>query len=142
MDITLKKYVVALQCDQAVHQNCAGALCERAFHNREDGFSIYPKEQILRYNAISCGGCPGRTTLRKLMNLKKNLLKRDGIQPEEIVVHISTCACLNSHHGPKCPHLDYLKTQVAGAGLDCREITRISQMASRRRAEGIYSEKQ
>jgi predicted metal-binding protein len=134
-----KEYVVVVQCDQVVHEVCPGMLCEHAFTARADGFARYPKEQALRYNAISCGGCPGRPTLRKLMNLKNNLKKREGKAADAIIVHLSSCITRENHHGPRCPHIDYIKNQVAEAGLDCVEDSRLSPTAEKRRKEGVYA---
>lgn len=139
VDLAKKKYVITVQCDQATHQVCPGMLCEHAFTARTGGFAGYPLEQPLRYNAMSCGGCTGRAVLRKLQNLKNNLKKREQIEPEAIVVHLSTCITRASHHGPRCPHIDYIKGQAARAGLDCVEDSRISDAAEKRRAEGWYS---
>ncbi|MDR1534042.1 MAG: CGGC domain-containing protein, partial [Planctomycetota bacterium] len=110
-------YVVVVQCGEATGKVCSGFLCEHAFNSRLDAFAGYPAEQRIRYNAISCGGCPGRAVLRKLVNLTKNLKKRDGLGMESVVVHLSTCIVRPSHHGPRCPHLEYLREQVARAGL-------------------------
>lgn len=138
MDTAEKGYVVVVQCDQVVHQVCPGFLCEHAFNARKDGFARYPAEQKLRYAAISCGGCTGRAVLRKLMNLKNNLKKREQIDPSTIIVHLSTCITRASHHGPRCPHIDYIKGQVARAGLDCLEDTRISPNSEKARQAGRY----
>ena len=133
-----KDYVVVVQCNQAVGQACAGFLCEHAFTARKDAFARYPAERKMRYNAISCGGCPGNAVLRKLINLKKNLLKREELKSDIAVVHLSTCITRSNHHGPRCPHIDYIKGQVARAGFDCVEDTRISPLAEKHRAEGRY----
>ena len=143
-EIADKGMIVVVQCDQVVHQVvhqvCAGFLCEHAFTARTGGFARYPAEQKLRYTAMSCGGCPGRPVLRKLMNLKHNLKKRESLTPDFAVVHLSTCITRSSHHGPRCPHIDYIKGQVARAGFDCVEDSRLSDLAIRRRAEGMYAD--
>lgn len=132
-------YVVVIQCDQAVHAVCPGFMCEHAFNARKDGFADYPADARIRYLPMSCGGCPGRATLRKLMNLKKNLKKREGLESGVAVVHLSTCITRSSHHGPRCPHIDYIKAEVARAGFPCREDSRISLLAEKRRSEqGMY----
>ena len=134
-----KGYVVVVQCDQAVHQVCSGFQCEHAFNARTGAFAKYPKEQTLRYLPLSCGGCPGTATLRKLINLKKNLKKREQLNSEFAVVHLSTCITRSNHHSPRCPHIDYVKAQVARAGFDCVEDSRISPTAEKRRQEGMYT---
>ncbi|MDR1536386.1 MAG: CGGC domain-containing protein, partial [Planctomycetota bacterium] len=57
---------------------------------------------------------------------------------ESVVVHLSTCIVRPSHHGPRCPHLEYLREQVARAGLAMVEGTRISRLAESRRSGGEY----
>lgn len=133
-----KSYIVVVQCDQAVHQVCPGFLCEHAFTARTGGFARYPVEAKLRYMAISCGGCPGTAVLRKLINLKRNLKKRENLDSGIAVVHLSTCITRSNHHGPRCPHIDYIKGQVERAGFDCVEDSRISPLAEKRREEGLY----
>lgn len=139
-DCAGKRYLVAVQCDQVVHEVCPGYLCELAFSQRSGGFARYPKEQALRYISISCGGCTGRAVLRKLINLRKNMKKREGIEASAIMVHLSSCITKNNHHGPRCPHIDYIKGQVARAGLDVVEDSRISDKAEKRRREGLYAD--
>ena len=133
-----KGYVVVVQCDRAVGQTCPGFMCEHAFNARKDGFARYPVGQKLRYAAISCGGCPGRATLRKLTSLAHNLKKREKIDASTVVVHLASCITRTNHHGPRCPNIDYIKGQVARAGLDCLEDTRISQKAEEARKAGRY----
>ncbi len=133
-----KSYVVVVQCDKAVHQVCPGFLCEHAFNARTGGFARYPADQKMRYAAISCGGCPGTAVLRKLINVKHNFKKREQLSHDIAVVHLSTCITRSNHHGPRCPHIDYIKGQVARAGFDCVEDSRISSTAEKRRREGMY----
>ncbi|MDR1519577.1 MAG: CGGC domain-containing protein [Planctomycetota bacterium] len=133
-----KSYVVVVQCAKATDAVCPGFLCEHAFNARIDAFAGYPAERPMRYNAISCGGCPGRAVLRKLVNLKKNLKKRENIEAGSIVAHLSTCIAKPSHHGPRCPHADYIKAQIGRAGLPAVEGTRFSPRAEARRRDGIY----
>lgn len=132
-----KTYVVVVQCAQAVDAACSGFMCEHAFNRRADAFAAYSTQGV-RYNAMSCGGCPGRPVLRKLVNLRHNLMKREKTGAEKAVVHLSSCIVRASHHGPPCPHLDYIKAQVARAGFDLVEGSRTSRLAEKRRAEGMY----
>lgn len=133
-----KDYVVVVQCEQATHHVCAGFQCEWAFSSRLDAFARYPADRKVRYLPISCGGCPGRAVTRKLMNLKTGLKKREQRGMESVAVHLSSCITRASHHGPKCPHEDAIKIQVERAGLSWIEDSRISQLAEKRRAEGMY----
>lgn len=135
-----KTYVVVVQCDEAVHHVCSGFQCEHAFNGRIDAFAGYPADRKLRYTAMSCGGCPGRATQRKLTNFLHNFKKRESGQPASVVVHLSTCIARGSHHGPRCPHIDYIRGQVKRAGLDFVEGTRYSPTTEKRRAAGMYLE--
>ena len=135
-----KDFIVAVQCRQVVGDTCAGFLCEHAFNARIDAFAPYPADRHIRFLSIDCGGCPGRATLRKLINLKNNLKKRESVLPDRVVVHFSSCITRTNHHGPRCPHIDYIKNQVREAGFgECVEDTRLSAKAEKRRAEGLYS---
>ena len=126
------KYIVVLQC-HIVKQRCSEYLCEESFCKRQGGFSDYPVDEPIRYLNMTCGGCCGRATLRKLSNLLKNLKKRSEINSDEVVLHFSSCICKENFHGPKCPHYDYLKDLVERKNITCREGTRISDKADTRR---------
>ena len=140
MDFAGKEFVVVVQCDQTVHDVCAGAYCEHAFTARKDGFARYSKNQPLRYISISCGGCTGRAVLRKLMSLRKILKKSEQFDDaSKIIVHLSSCITRASHHGPRCPHIDTIKGQIERAGLDHVEDTRISPRAEQERQAGRYA---
>jgi len=136
-DLAEKDYVVIVQC-HIVKERCSGYLCERAFHERTGGFADYPADRAYRHINLTCGGCCGRALQRKLVNLKNQLRKREGIEKDRIVVQLSSCITKDSFHGPRCPHLDYLKTLVERLGIDIREDTRISPKSEQRRADGMY----
>ncbi|MDR1612238.1 MAG: CGGC domain-containing protein, partial [Planctomycetota bacterium] len=106
----------------------------------KNGGHYNPATGNIRYLSMSCGGCPGRATLRKLINLKKGLKKREQTYSGMVRVHLSTCITHSNHHGPRCPHVDYIKGQIERAGLDCVEGSRISPAAEKRRSEGRYQE--
>ena len=128
------KYIITVQCD-IVKERCSGYLCEEAFHNRQGGFSNYPKDADIRFLSFTCGGCCGRATLRKLSNALKLLKKRAGITTEEVALHFSSCICRESFHGPKCPHYDYLKELVERKEVKWFEGTRISDKTQSRTDE-------
>lgn len=133
-----KNYVVVVQCDQVVNQVCAGFQCEFAFSSRLSGFERYPADRVMRFLPMSCGGCPGRSVVRKLINLKKGLKKRENLGIDGVMVHLSSCITRSNHHGPRCPHIDYIKGQIQRAGFDWVEDSRNSPLAEKRRAEGMY----
>ncbi len=133
------RYVVALQC-HIVKERCSGFLCENAFWTRTGGFAGYPADQPVRYLSLTCGGCCGRATLRKLTNLLEKLGRNTDITPDQVMVHFASCVCKENYHGPRCPHYDYLKQLTERAGLQSYEGTRISAKAeSRRNAEGRWN---
>jgi len=132
-----KEYVVILQCE-IVKQRCPGYQCEKALHERTGGFAEYPKDKPYRYLSITCGGCCGRATHRKLTKFLQAAAKKEGITKEQIVVQLSSCVCKDNYHGPPCPHLDYIKTLIERIGLDLREGTVISEKSERRRQGGTY----
>ncbi len=137
IDLNSKQYIVVIQCS-IVKQRCPGYLCERAFHERTGGFAAYPKEIPYRMIFLECGGCCGRAIHRKLTLLKRTIVKKENIQPDRIVVQLSSCMTKDNYHAPPCPHLDYIKTLVARIGLDLREDTVISATSQKRRDEGAY----
>ncbi len=140
MDLSSKDYVVVVQC-AIVKERCSGYYCERAFHERTGGFADYPKDKPYRTLYMTCGGCCGRAVQRKLTHLARQLSKKEGIGKDRLVVQLSSCMTKDNFHAPPCPHLDYIKTLIARAGLDVREDTRISDTAERRRTDGVWQGK-
>ena len=137
IDLNEKDYVVVVQC-HIVKERCSGYYCEKAFHERTGGFADYPKDRPYRTLYLTCGGCCGRAVQRKLINLKNQIHKREGIGRDRIVVQLSSCITKDNYHGPPCPNLDYLRTLVARVGIDVREDTSVSELAEKRRRDGVY----
>jgi predicted metal-binding protein len=133
-----KDYVVIVQC-HIVKERCSGYFCEKSFHERTGGFTAYPKDKHYRMIFMTCGGCCGRALQRKLTHLARKLKKSEDMDREKLVVQLSSCITKDNRHGPPCPHLNYLKTLIARAGLDVRQDTSISPAAEKRRQEGIYA---
>lgn len=134
---TKKTYIAVVQC-HLVKQRCSGYFCEKAFNERSGAFSVYAREENLRILYMTCGGCCGRATHRKLANLIRMGKKREKITKDQIVVHLASCITNDNYHGPPCPHLDYLKELIAKLSLDMVEGTNISPKAEARRLEGKY----
>lgn len=132
------KIVLVVQCDEVTRKVCPGALCEHAFSARIDGFKRYGGKKDIRYAATSCGGCPGRAALRKLVNFKRNIKKKENLAADDVTVHLSSCMTRTNHHGPRCPHIDYIKYQVEEAGFRWLEDSKLSATAEKRRREGMY----
>ncbi|MBI5833511.1 MAG: CGGC domain-containing protein [Armatimonadetes bacterium] len=137
MDPSTKDYVAIVQC-HIVKQRCAGYFCEQALQQRTGGFAAYPADRTYRHVMIDCGGCCGRGLQRKLANLVHQLEKQEGITRDRVAVQLSSCITKDSHHGPPCPHLDYLKTLIARMNLEVGEDTRISRLTESRRESGEY----
>ncbi len=132
------RYIVALQC-HIVKERCSGYLCEMAFQERSGGFSPYSSEDQLRFLPMTCGGCCGRATLRKLSNLIKQLKAKEGIDKDKITVHLASCICKDNYHAPPCPHQSYLEELIVDKlGLAIAYGTKISKTAEKRRAAGQY----
>jgi predicted metal-binding protein len=132
-----KDYIVVLQC-HIVKERCPGYLCERAFHERTGAFAIYPKDRSYRVLTMTCGGCCGRATHRKLTLMLRTMLKKEGITKDRVVVQLSSCIVKDNYHAPPCPHLAYLKTLIERIGLEFREGTVLSEKSERRRRDGTY----
>ncbi len=131
-------YVVVVQC-HIVKERCSGYLCEHAFSQRTGGFSDYPSDAPIRFLSLTCGGCCGRAIHRKLSNLISQLKKKEDVDKEHIRVHLSSCIAFDSHHGPPCPHKDYLRTMIADKlGLEIIEGSRVSALTDKRRTDGLY----
>ena len=134
-----KEIIVVVQCHIA-KEYCSGYFCEYCFTNRLGKFDLYPEDENLRIITLTCGGCCGRATHRKLSDLIKRLKKQENIEKNKIVVHLSSCIAFDSYHGQVCPHKDYLKTIIQDKlGLELIEGTKISNLAEKRRKEGTYS---
>lgn len=138
VDVKNKDYVAIVQCD-IVKERCSGYNCERAFNDRIGGFSAYPKDHKYRSLYMTCGGCCGQAVHRKLGNLVRRIKKQEGIGKDRIVVHLSTCITRDNFHSLPCPHIDYLKGQIAKLGLDICEDTFVDERSEKRRKAGIYT---
>ena len=125
------KYVISLQCS-IVKERCSGYLCEESFYNRDGFFTEYPKDADIRFLAIECGGCCGRASLRKVSNALKLMQKRAGITKGEVALHLASCVCRESYHGPICPHLDYLKELLGRLEIPLYEGSRLSDKTQSR----------
>ncbi|HSW00513.1 MAG TPA: CGGC domain-containing protein [Sedimentisphaerales bacterium] len=136
-DLANKEYVVILQC-HIVKERCPGYLCEKAFHERTGGFAEYPKDKPLRCLTITCGGCCGRASHRKLTQFLRTIAKKEGVTQDRIVVQLSSCVAKDNYHAPPCPHLAYVKTLIERIGLDVREGTVIIAKSEQRRQGGTY----
>lgn len=134
-----KEYVVVLQCD-IVKERCSGYFCEKAFTERNQGFTDLPGNTEYRFLTMTCGGCCGLATHRKLSHLLRKL-KKDGIEKDQLIVHLASCICKDNYHGPPCPHIDYLKVLICEKlGLDIVEGTSFSKVATKKRKEGTYKD--
>ena len=137
LDLTKKAYVVIVQC-HIVKERCPGYLCEKAFTERSGGFTAYPADTPYRTLSLTCGGCCGRALHRKLSLFLRTLKKKEGIDKDQVVVHLSSCITKENFHALPCPHLDYLKALVQKLGLDLAEDTVLSATAEKRRQDGVY----
>jgi predicted metal-binding protein len=135
----MAKYVVAVQCN-IVKERCSGYQCEREFTQRIGAFAPYADTPDVRFLSMTCGGCCGKATQRKLTNLVRQSNKREGFERNDIVVHLSSCVCKESYHGPVCPHLDYLRSIISDKlKLSLVEGTVTNELAEARRQSGEYT---
>jgi predicted metal-binding protein len=132
-----KDYLVVVQCD-IVMERCSGYYCEKAFHERTGGFARLTKEKAYRTLYMTCGGCCGRATHRKLSNLANRLMKEDQIDKSRIGVMLASCITKDNYHAPPCPHLAYLRELIAKLELDVFDDTFLHKIAQSRRAEGRH----
>ncbi len=138
IEIQEKDYIVVVQCD-IVMERCSGYYCEKAFNERSGGFAVYPREKAYRTLYLTCGGCCGRAVHRKVYNLIAAIREEEGVKKDRIAVHLSSCITKESYHGPKCPHVDYLKTMIEEKlSLDLIDATTISRTSEGLRKEGVY----
>jgi predicted metal-binding protein len=138
IEIQQKDYIVVVQCD-IVMERCSGYYCEKAFNERGGGFAVYPREKAYRTLYLTCGGCCGRAVHRKVYDLIAAIREKEGVKKEKIAVHLSSCITKESYHGPKCPHVDYLKTMIEEKlSLDLIDTSTISETSEGLRNEGVY----
>ncbi len=138
IEIQEKDYIVVVQCD-IVMERCSGYYCEKAFNERSGGFAVYPREKAYRTLYLTCGECCGRAVHRKVYNLIAAIREEEGVKKDRIAVHLSSCVTKESYHGPKCPHVDYLKTMIEEKlSLDLIDATTISRTSEGLRKEGVY----
>ncbi|HJO95719.1 MAG TPA: CGGC domain-containing protein [Victivallales bacterium] len=136
------KFVVVVQCEQ-VTKHCSGFFCEHAFNAKKDCFSSYADYDKVRLLTMSCGGCPGRNTLNKLINLVSQIKKTEKFPKTEIVVHLASCVAFESYHGPECPHKEYLtKLITEKGGFELVYGSRLSHIAEGRRKIGTYNKRE
>jgi len=140
MDLRKKDIIVVVQCDIS-KQRCSGYNCDHAFQKRSGGFADYPADRTYRTIHMTCSGCCGRALQRKLSNLIRQAKRKDGIDPDRIVVQLSSCITKENFHGPPCPHIEYLKKIIDRVGLDWREDTVIFEKSEQRRKAGIYADR-
>ena len=133
-----KDYIVVVQCD-IVKQRCSGYICEQSLHARQGAFSGYDPAKAFRTLYMTCGGCCGRALHRKLAHLARRIKGDEAIERDRIVVHLSSCIAKDNHHGPPCPHLEYLRTLIGRLNMDVVEGTCINAQSQKRREEGTYS---
>ncbi len=131
-------YIVALQCD-ITKERCSGFACENAFANRQGGFASYAQDAPMRFLPMTCGGCCGKGTHRRLTDFLRQIKKKKGPDRANVVVHLASCIASDNYHGPACPHKAFIRTIVKDKlGLEVREMTVISDVTERRRKEGRY----
>jgi predicted metal-binding protein len=87
---------------------------------------------------MTCGGCCGRATHRKLTRLLKTIGTKEGVQKDQVAVQLSSCVAKDNFHAPPCPHLSYIKTLIERIGIDVLEGTVINEKAESRRRDGAY----
>ncbi len=131
-------YVIALQC-HITRERCSGYACEYAFSNRLGAFSDYGKDVPMRMLSMTCGGCCGKSTHRRLADFLRQIRKKKDVDRASVVVHLASCIASDNYHGPPCPHKEFIRSIVQDKlGLALKEMTVVSDTAQRRRAEGRY----
>ena len=135
MDRQKIKCVAVIQCDVA-RERCSGAHCAISFVGRNGYFAGYGPEAVY-YVPFQCGGCPGRRVSRLGHNLRK-AMKSQGLEPDQIAVHLASCLVTDNGHYPPCPHLADIRLMLSRKGLRVVEGTRISDSADRQRQAGHY----
>jgi predicted metal-binding protein len=134
----MPKYVVAVQCD-IVKDRCSGYMCQREFRERSGPFAAYAGDESVQFVSMTCGGCCGKATHRKLRHLLRQAKKNDRVEPSDVTVHLASCVCKSNFHGPACPHVDYLRTLIADSiGLQLVDGTVINALSEKRRQDGTY----
>ncbi|MBA2858564.1 putative metal-binding protein [Methanococcus maripaludis] len=134
------KYVVIIQCDMAKNR-CSGMRCTNAFYEKTDAFENYAKDT--KYISFTCGGCSGKLVSSKLANFSRWLKKYDGIEKDEVTIHLSSCMSTDNSHYDRCPNIDYIKQIINKKGYkNIVEGSIFSKKSEKLREEGIYKKYQ
>jgi predicted metal-binding protein len=137
MQLENKSYVIILQCD-IVMERCSGYFCEKSFNERAEGFSEYPKDQQIRAIYMTCGGCCGRAAHRKISHLIRKIKANEKITKDKIIVQMASCITQDNFHGPRCPHLEYIKELLNKLDVDTQADTHIDETSEEKRCSGAY----
>jgi predicted metal-binding protein len=129
------KIVAVIQCAIAL-ERCSGFHCSQAFYKRENYFKDYPDNVM--YVPFSCGGCPGRRVSRLISNLAKGALKKEGIDKDSIIVHLTACIVTDNGHYPQCPFKDYMKAILLQKGFKVIDGGYESSGSKKRRENNRY----
>lgn len=131
-----KQYVVIIQCDIA-HRRCSGYACTKSFYDKTGKFTEY--EQDIRYISFTCGGCCGKGVGSKLEHFSTKLRTKEGLEKDDVWIHLSSCMVTDNHHYNRCPHVEYIKNIVLKKGFkNIVEGSYISKVAQNKRESGIY----
>jgi len=87
---------------------------------------------------MTCGGCCGRATHRKVSHLIKKIGIKEKIAKDKIIIQMASCITQDNYHGPKCPHLGYIKELINKLDVDYQEDTYISAISEEKRLSGQY----
>lgn len=132
------KIVAVVQCAMA-KKRCSGFLCMNSFFNRDDFFKDYPKDKEIRFLPFECGGCCGKSVNSIAGNFAKRLKQKTDTKLDKVAVHLSSCMCFDNHHSDRCPFINLIKNALKKQGFEnIVEGSKISNTATRKRAEGIY----
>ena len=160
MDKSKAKCVAVIQCSVA-HERCAGVACAGSFAQRKGYFAGYAPAALpigvpasgaadgvasstpgeAYYVPFGCGGCPGRRVGRLLANVKRQIKRLHGVEPDEIIVHLATCIVGDNGHYTPCPFVKDIKTMIARKGLHFVEGSLHSRDpgAMKKQEAGVYA---
>lgn len=134
------EFIIIVQCTLA-KKRCSGYACMSSFYNRAGHFSLYPKNDKLKYISIECGGCCGKGVSSNLSHFSKKMNSTYEIKKENIAIHLSSCMVTDNYHYDRCPHIDYIKKIIIEKHRfgNLYEGTYLSLRAESKRENGFYN---
>ncbi|WP_135611917.1 CGGC domain-containing protein [Methanococcoides sp. AM1] len=91
-----------VRCEMA-SRSCPGTSCFKAIKNGTGTLEEFKDEDIDIIGMVTCGGCPGRDSIRQI---------REMIRRGAEVIFLCTCMIKPIPNPPKCPYAEELAEAI------------------------------